>query len=50
MRMQLDPKTLEKQPAIVALKKIFKIDKELIKAFYPPYIYLNRDAMILKLI
>jgi predicted AlkP superfamily pyrophosphatase or phosphodiesterase len=41
----LDPKTLEKQPAIVALKKKFGIDKELIQAYFPPYVYLNHDVM-----
>jgi predicted AlkP superfamily pyrophosphatase or phosphodiesterase len=41
----LDPKTLEKQPAIEALKKKFGIDKELIQAYFKPYVYLNHDVL-----
>jgi hypothetical protein len=41
----LDPKTLKKQPAIIALKKKFKIDKALIQAYFPPYVYFNHDVL-----
>jgi len=41
----LDPKALEKQPAIEALKKRFGIANDLIKAYFPPYVYLNRDVL-----
>jgi predicted AlkP superfamily pyrophosphatase or phosphodiesterase len=41
----LDPKTLEKQPAIESLKKKFGIDKELIQSYFQPYVYLNHDAL-----
>jgi predicted AlkP superfamily pyrophosphatase or phosphodiesterase len=41
----LDPKTLEKQPAIEAVKKKFGIDKDLVQAYFPPYLYLNHDAL-----
>lgn len=41
----LDPKTLEKQPVIEALKKRFGIDKELIQAHFQPYVYLNHDVL-----
>lgn len=41
----LDPKTLEKLPAIEAVKKKFGINKELIQAFFQPYIYLNHEVL-----
>ena len=41
----LDPKTLEKQPAIEALKKKLGIDKELIQSYFQPYVYLNHDVL-----
>ncbi len=41
----LDPKTLDKQPAIDAVKRKFGINKELIQAFFPPYVYLNHDVL-----
>jgi predicted AlkP superfamily pyrophosphatase or phosphodiesterase len=41
----LDPKTLEKLPAIEAVKKKFGIDKDLIQAYFQPYIYLNHDVL-----
>jgi predicted AlkP superfamily pyrophosphatase or phosphodiesterase len=41
----LDPKKLEKQPAIEAVKKKFGIDKDLIQAYFQPYIYLNHDVL-----
>jgi hypothetical protein len=41
----LDPKTLEKLPAIEAIKKKFGIDKELIQSFFQPYVYLNHEVM-----
>ena len=42
---QLDPKRLEQRPAIESIKRRFGIDKDLIQAFFPPYIYLNRAAI-----
>ena len=41
----LDPKTLEKQPAIEALKKKLGIDKELIQSYFQPYVYLNHEVV-----
>ena len=41
----LDPKRLEKLPAIEAVKKKFGIDKELIQSFFQPYVYLNHDVL-----
>jgi len=41
----LDPKTLEKQPAIESVKKRFGIDKELIQVYFQPCVYLNRDVL-----
>jgi predicted AlkP superfamily pyrophosphatase or phosphodiesterase len=41
----LDPKTLEKQPAIESLKKKLGIDKELIQSYFQPYVYLNHDVL-----
>ncbi len=40
-----DTKALDKTPAITALKKQFGIGEELIKAFFQPYLYLNRDLI-----
>jgi predicted AlkP superfamily pyrophosphatase or phosphodiesterase len=41
----LDPKVLEKEPAIEAVKKKFGIEKELIQSYFPPYVYLNHDVI-----
>jgi predicted AlkP superfamily pyrophosphatase or phosphodiesterase len=41
----LDPKTLEKRPAIEALKKKLGIDKELIQSYFQPYVYLNHEVV-----
>ena len=41
----LDPKTLDKQPTIDAVKRKFGINKELIQTFFPPYVYLNHDVL-----
>jgi predicted AlkP superfamily pyrophosphatase or phosphodiesterase len=41
----LDPKRLEKQPAIESVKKKFGIDKELIQSYFQPYLYLNHDVL-----
>jgi predicted AlkP superfamily pyrophosphatase or phosphodiesterase len=41
----LDPKTLEKQPAIEALKKKLGIVRELIQSYFQPYIYLNHEVV-----
>jgi predicted AlkP superfamily pyrophosphatase or phosphodiesterase len=41
----LDPKTLEKQPAIESVKRKFGIDKELIQSYFQPYVYLNHDVL-----
>jgi predicted AlkP superfamily pyrophosphatase or phosphodiesterase len=41
----LDPKALEKQPAIEALKKKLGIDKELIQSYFQPYVYLNHEVV-----
>ena len=38
-------KTLDKTPAIMALKKQFGIGEELIEAFFQPYLYLNHDLI-----
>ena len=40
-----DTNSLDKTPAIAALKKQFGIAVELIEAYHPPYIYLNRDLI-----
>ena len=40
-----DTRTLDKTPAITALKKRFGIGEELIEAFFQPYLYLNRDLI-----
>ena len=36
---------LDKTPAITALKKQFGIGEELIKEFFPPYLYLDRELI-----
>ncbi|MDH4053214.1 MAG: alkaline phosphatase family protein, partial [Rubrivivax sp.] len=38
----IDPKALDKAPAMAALKKRFGIGEELIEAYFQPYIYLNQ--------
>ncbi len=40
-----DIKSLDKAPAIAALKKQFGIGEELIEAYFHPYIYLNHDLI-----
>ncbi|MGD8939350.1 MAG: alkaline phosphatase family protein [Gammaproteobacteria bacterium] len=40
-----DTKTLDKTPAIAALKKRFDIGEELIEAFFQPYVYLNLELI-----
>jgi len=40
-----DTKTLDKTPAIMALKKQFGIGDELIKTFFQPYLYLNNELI-----
>ena len=40
-----DTESLDKTPAIAALKKRFGIGKELIEAYFQPYVYLNRDLI-----
>ncbi len=40
-----DTKSLDKKPAIAALKKKFGIGEELIEAYFHPYIYLNHDLI-----
>jgi predicted AlkP superfamily pyrophosphatase or phosphodiesterase len=41
----LDPKALEKRPAIEEVKKKFGIQGELIQAYFQPYLYLNHDVL-----
>ncbi len=41
----IDPAALDRTPAITALKKRFGVAKELIEAYFHPYIYLNRDLI-----
>jgi len=41
----LDPKTLEKSPAIESVKKKFGIDRELIQSYFQPYLYLNHEVL-----
>ena len=43
-----DPKSLDKTPAIAALKKQFGIGEELIEDYFHPYIYLNHDLILKK--
>ena len=40
-----DTNSLDKTPAIAALKKQFGIGEALIEAFFQPYVYLNRDLI-----
>ena len=40
-----DTESLDKTPAIAALKKQFGIGEELIEAYYHPYLYLNQDLI-----
>lgn len=40
-----DTDALDKTPAITALKKQFGIGQELIKVFFPPYLYLDRELI-----
>ena len=40
-----DTKTLDRQPAIAALKKRFGIGEELIEKYFHPYLYLNRKLI-----
>jgi len=40
-----DTESLDKTPAIAALKKRFGLAEELIEAYYHPYVYLNRDLI-----
>ena len=40
-----DTDGLDKTPAITALKKQFGIGEELIKVFFPPYLYLDRELI-----
>jgi len=40
-----DTRSLDKKPAIAALKKQFGMGKELIEAYFHPYIYLNHDLI-----
>ncbi len=40
-----DTKSLDRTPAIAALKKQFGIGEELIESYFHPYIYLNRELI-----
>jgi len=40
-----DTKSLDRAPAIAALKKKFGVGEELIEAFFQPYVYLNRKLI-----
>ncbi len=40
-----DTKSLDKAPAIAALKKQFGIGEELIQSYFHPYLYLNNDLI-----
>jgi hypothetical protein len=40
-----DTRSLDRQPAIEALKKRFGIGKELVETYFHPYLYLNRDRI-----
>jgi arylsulfatase A-like enzyme len=42
---RIDPKTIDKQPALQRLKQRFGIGKELIETYSHPYIYLKRDVI-----
>ena len=41
----VDPEEWDKNPAIKKLKKEFGVGKELIQAFNPPYVYLNKKVI-----
>ena len=41
----IDPKAFDKEGAIAALKARFGIGKELIKTYFHPYLYLNREEI-----
>lgn len=41
----VSPDNWDKEPSIRRLKKRFGIGQELIQAFFPPYLYLNREAI-----
>ncbi len=41
----VSPDTWDKKPAIARLKKKFGLGRELIKKFYPPYLYLDRELI-----
>ncbi|TNF45188.1 MAG: alkaline phosphatase family protein [Epsilonproteobacteria bacterium] len=41
----IDPEKWDKHPAISKLKKLFGVGQELIEAFNPPYIYLNKEII-----
>ncbi len=40
-----NPKAIDKDPAIKALKKKFGIGKELVRQYYHPYVYLNHEVI-----
>ncbi len=44
----VSPDKLDKEPAIAALKAKFGIGQELIEAYFPPYLYLNREIIAQK--
>jgi predicted AlkP superfamily pyrophosphatase or phosphodiesterase len=41
----VDPQSWDSQAGIAALKKKFGIGQELIRTFFPPYVYLNREVI-----
>jgi len=41
----VDPASWDKEPAFIALKKRFGIDKELIESYSHPYLYLNHEVI-----
>ena len=41
----VDPDSWEKEPGIAALKKRFGIGQELIRGYFHPYLYLNRELI-----
>jgi arylsulfatase A-like enzyme len=41
----VDPESWEKEPGIAALKKRFGIGQELIRGYFHPYLYLNRELI-----
>jgi len=43
-----DTKSLDKRPAIEALKRRFGVAEELIQAFFQPYVYLDRELIASK--